>query len=302
MGPKYIKIPQPQYDHHITYNHFEDEFQRVARNNRIKVVYTWLMDSGNTWLGFLHGGLFHVFEIPNRFTDMKECIQAVNEGFPNCTCEQWRKLKELGYRNEEEADRDRGSYTMDRWIEIRSQGYRTSQEFDREKGTGISREAPQGSDRSEPPPDELDVETYQFQTAIIDGNNIAWGDYEDYPKFKFLTSVYNQLRELGVKPYVVVSAALRHRIDQPIELVEILKQDDVAEAPANRPDDFFIIQLAIKREAFIVSNDRFKDWKKANPELSDTIEDRRVALTFIEDEPQFDHKLYKLIKRPKKYT
>ena len=29
-------------------------------------------------------------------------------------------------------------------------------------------------------------------------------------------STYEQLRELGVKPYVVVSAALRHKIDQPV--------------------------------------------------------------------------------------
>jgi len=293
MSIKIIEIPQPQYSHFIRYNNYPDEFEQVAKNYKVKVMYSWFNEEGNTWLGFLSEGLFHVFEIPNRFSDVNEWIQAVKEGFSCCTSEQWRGLRALGYRNMEEVDRDRGEYGIDQWIDIRSKGYDTSDEFDLERGTEITDNVL---------PQKLDIDTFQFNVAIVDGNNIAWGDYEDYPKFKFIVSVYEKLRVLGVKPYVVVSAALRHRIDQPIELVEFLKRDDVCEAPADRPDDFFVIQLAFDRDAFIVSNDRFKDWKKANPDLADEIENRRVALTFIEDDPHFDHKLYKLIKRPTKFV
>ena len=301
MQPQFIDIPQPKYEHYIRYNNYQNEFEKVARNNKIKVIYNWQGEAGNSWMGFLHGGLFHLYEIPNMFTDINECEKAFSEGFTDCSCKQYRQLRKLGYSSQEEVDEVRGDYGYDQWIEIKSNGFDSSSAFDEEKGTEISDEVSEVNDPTGGNPELLDVETFQFNTAIIDGNNIAWGDYEDYPKFKFLKSTYNQLRDLGVKPYVVVSAALRHRIDQPIELVEFLKQDDVAEAPAERPDDFFVIQLAFKREAFIVSNDRFKDWKKANPDLADEIENRRVALTFIEEEPQFDHKLYKLIKRPTKY-
>jgi len=323
MGPQYIDIPPPDFKHFIRYNHYRNEFEKVARNNKIKVIYRWKARVGvevdhdstdgdvNTWMGFLHGGLFHLFEIPNLFETMKECLEAIDEGFTDTTCAQWRKLKGLEYRSQEEVDRDRGDYGYEQWIEIRSQGYNTADEFDREKGTGISEPGSEtdGIDEiisEEDDPTEvseahIDVDTFQFNTAIIDGTNIAWGDYEDNPQFRFIISTYNRLKDLGVKPYVVVSAALRHHIDEPVALVDFLKQQDTAEAPANRNDDFFVIQLALRRNAFIVSNDRFKDWKKANPDLAEEIDNRRVALTFIEDDPQFDYKLYKLIKRPKKF-
>ena len=141
---------------------------------------------------------------------------------------------------------------------------------------------------------------FQFNTAIVDGNNVSYIDYEEIPKLSNIVNVYKKIKELGIKPYVVVSAALRHRIDDPDGLVEFMKQEDVAEAPAARSDDFFVIQLALRRDAFIISNDRFNDWKRANPELADDIDMRRVALTFIEDDPQFDHKLFTRIKNPKK--
>jgi hypothetical protein len=321
LGQQFIDIPPPDYKHSIRYKYYKNEFEKVAKKNKIKVIYRWKNPvvevvgkdapgedgGGNTWMGFLHGGLFHLFEIPNRFENMKDCLQAIDEGFTDTTCDQWRKLKDLGYHSQAEVDTDRGDYGYDQWIGIRSQGYNTADQFDQEKGTEISETGLEmnseliGSNEGETKnPAIIDVDSFQFDTAIIDGTNIAWGDYEDSPKFKFIISTYNRLRDLGVKPYVVVSAALRHHIDEPIELVEFLKQDDTAEAPANRNDDFFVIQLALRRNAFIVSNDMFKDWKRANPDLANEIDNRRVALTFIEDDPQFDYKLYKLIKRPKR--
>ena len=293
MPMKIIQITQPAYTNYIQYNNYHDEFIQVVKNFKVKVMYQWLHEDGNTRLGFLYSGLFHVFDIPDQFTSMELRDRAIKEGFPTCTFDQWTKLKELGYTNEDQMHQDRGDYGVDQWIEIKTRGYGSCEEFDQEKGTGIVEDIQ---------PVKLDVDTFQFNIAVIDGTNIAWGDYEDYPKYKFLQSTYKKLIDLGVKPYIVVSAALRHKIDQPIELVEFLKQDDVCEAPAQRADDFFVIQLAFAKDAFIVSNDRFKDWKKANPDLADEIENRRVALTFTDDDPHFDHKLYKLIKRPAKFT
>jgi len=294
MGFQIIEIQAPNYQHYIKYSNFHDEFEKVAKTHKIRFIYKWMAENGNTWLGFLFGGLFHVFEIPCQIPSIEEYERAQREGFMGCGYEQWKKLKELGYRNLVEVDEDRGEYGIDQWIEIKTQGYENAGEFDEEKGTTIS----EGIAEIEL---TLTSDMFQFQTAIIDGNNISYGDYEDSPKLRNILSVYEKLEELGVKPYVVVSAALRHHIDDPVGLVEILKKDDVAEAPADRSDDFFVIQLALKKEAFIVSNDRFSDWKKANPTFAREIENRRVALTFIEDDPQFDHKLYTLIKRPLKY-
>jgi len=294
MAFQIIAIQAPHYQHYVKYNNYHEEFEKVAQAHNIQFMYKWVAEDGNTWLGFLYGGLFHVFEIPCQIPTIEEYDQAREEGFTSCSYEQWKKLKELGYKNAKDLDEERGGYGIDQWIEIKSQGYESADEFDEEKGTEIS----DGIAEIEL---TLTTELFQFQTAIIDGNNISYGDYEDSPKLRNILSVYEKLEELGVKPYVVVSAALRHHIDDPVGLVELLKKDDVAEAPADRSDDFFVIQLALKKEAFIVSNDRFNDWKLANPALAAEIENRRVALTFIEDDPQFDHKLYTLIKRPAKY-
>ena len=146
MGPQYIDIPPPEYEHFIRYSHYRNEFEKVAKNNRIKVIYRWHQqktglgkENGNTWMGFLHGGLFHLYEIPNRFTDIRECLQAIAEGFPDCTCQQWLKLKDLGYTSQERVDAECGDYGYDQWIEIRSEGYETREEFDQDTGTGMER-------------------------------------------------------------------------------------------------------------------------------------------------------------------
>ncbi len=270
--------------------HFDDlkQFEEAVRRCTPTVIYRWKKD-GSINLGFVNEGFVNAFEIPGGFPGLTEYFQAKKEGFSGCTFQQWGRLKELGYRNMAEVDRDRGGYDIDQWLEIRSLGFSSSEDFDRENGTPITSEKKGDKDAG-----------FMFSTAIIDGNNISYGDYEDTPRLENILCVYRKLKALGVKPYVVVSAALRHKIDDPAGLVEFLKQDDVAEAPAQRYDDFFVIQLAFEREAFIVSNDRFVDWKRANPDMADEIERRRVALTFIEDEPQFDQKLYTLIHVPER--
>ena len=270
--------------------HFDDlkQFEEAVKKCSPAVIYRWEKE-GSINLGFVHEGFVNVFEIPGRFPGLETYLLAQKEGFAGCTFRQWKRLKELGYRNMEEVDRDREDYGIDQWLEIRSLGFKTSEDFDREKGTPLTSEEKGNKDAG-----------FMFRTAIIDGTNISYGDYEDTPRLENILCVYRKLKELEIKPYVVVSAALRHKIDDPSGLVEFLKQDDVAEAPAQRYDDFFVIQLAFEREAFIVSNDRFTDWKKANPDMADEIERRRVALTFIEDEPQFDQKLYTLIHVPER--
>ncbi len=289
MSIQIIDIPKPEYRSYITYNNYFEEYRKSAKTYKIRIIYRWISENGNYWLGFLHGGLFHVFEIPKGYHTYEECFQAISEGFPCSSCSQWKILKEMGYRNEKQVNRDRGSYGLDQWITIKSNGYDSCDDFDNEKVTAITAHNE----------DYLISNNHlAFDVAVVDGNNISYVDYVDVPKLRNIVAVYEKLMELGVTPYVVVSAALRHRVDDPVGLVEFMKQDDVAEAPAERSDDFFVIQLALERKAFIVSNDRFNDWKKANPDLAQEIENRRVALTFIDDDPQFDYKLYKMIRRP----
>lgn len=139
---------------------------------------------------------------------------------------------------------------------------------------------------------------FAYEHAVIDGNNVAYGDNDIGPKLGNISAMYNILQETGLKPYVVISAALRHHIDDSETLGNFLSRNDWIEAPAGRSDDFFFIQIALQKDAFIVTKDRMRNWIDANPNLAQEIEDRRVGFTFVDGKPILDHKISKLIKQP----
>jgi hypothetical protein len=67
----------------------------------------------------------------------------------------------------------------------------------------------------------------------------------------------SSLLKAGLKPIVVVSAALKHKIDSPEVLQEMIAKREVIEAPRGTDDDLTVIKLAQRNNADIVSNDRF---------------------------------------------
>jgi len=152
----------------------------------------------------------------------------------------------------------------------------------------------------EKPSFKIDSSSFAFKTAVVDGNNVAYHLGKENLNLDFLINTKKKLEGLGLKVYPFVSAALRHYIDDKEKLQNLINSGEVIETPAERYDDFFIIQTALEKKAFIVSNDRFKDWKERNPDKADAIDERRVGYTFVDSDPQFDHKLSTLIKKPLK--
>lgn len=115
-------------------------------------------------------------------------------------------------------------------------------------------------------------------TLIIDGNNVAFYLSSDgVPRLQNLVLAHRSLREVGYRPTIVVSAALKHKIDKPEALRELLAGGAVVEAQRGTNDDLLIIKLAKQKNADIVSNDRFLDWVQRYPWVPDRI--RRYRMT-----------------------
>jgi len=77
----------------------------------------------------------------------------------------------------------------------------------------------------------------------------------------------------------VVSAALKYRIDDQDQLTELIQKQVVWETPAGEDTDLFILELAMKLKGYIVSNDRFRQYKEIYP----SIVNQRFFFLLVED-------------------
>ncbi|TFF86336.1 hypothetical protein EU519_01460 [Candidatus Thorarchaeota archaeon] len=120
--------------------------------------------------------------------------------------------------------------------------------------------------------------TPSARTLIVDGNNVAYYlSRRGVPRVSNLILARQSLRQVGYRPIIVVSAALIHKIDRPEVLGNMIDGVSVIEAPRGRNDDLTIIRLAQKRNAEILSNDRFLDWQDRFPWLASRL--RRYRMT-----------------------
>jgi hypothetical protein len=102
--------------------------------------------------------------------------------------------------------------------------------------------------------------------AIIDGSNVAHSTEGDEARLENILLVRDELLQDGYKPVIVVDAALRHQIDNHKLFEKLVEDGDIHQAPAGTDADYFILSFARELNAFVVSNDRFRDRQKAFPE------------------------------------
>ncbi len=116
--------------------------------------------------------------------------------------------------------------------------------------------------------------------VIVDGNNVAYHlSPSGKPQVKNLLLAQRSLSSRGYKPVFVISAALVHKIDRPDALITLMNEMDVVRAPRGTNDDLKIFEIAQKRNADIVSNDRFLDWLDKYPWVSNRLRKFRMTPT-----------------------
>lgn len=108
--------------------------------------------------------------------------------------------------------------------------------------------------------------------VVVDGSNVMhWRD--GTPRIETAREVVDRLTALGYAPGVVFDAnagylvAGKYRHDRAFGRLLGLPEDLVMVVPRGTPADPFLLTAARDLGARIVTNDRFRDWADAHPEV-----------------------------------
>ncbi|KKN42878.1 hypothetical protein LCGC14_0708750, partial [marine sediment metagenome] len=151
---------------------------------------------------------------------------------------------------------------------------------------------------------ELEEEDLAF-SFILDGSNIARNNRNTKnASIRDVIRCKEKLKKLGVPEnhiFIVFGAGLRHYIperDKPT-YKSLLKDRTVNQAPAGRDDDWFIIQYAIDHDSYIITNDRYLDYRKKSHSHETFIKTHSIRYSVIGNdiifEDGFNNKLKAII-------
>lgn len=111
------------------------------------------------------------------------------------------------------------------------------------------------------------------QQVIVDGSNVMyWKDGE--PRLDSVAEVLFQLSRMGFDPGVIFDANVgylltgKHKNAEAMSKLLSVPKASVMVAPRGTPADTMILQAARDLGARIVTNDRFRDWSEAFPEIT----------------------------------
>ncbi len=97
--------------------------------------------------------------------------------------------------------------------------------------------------------------------VIVDGSNVAkTGDGK--ATLQRIVNMMKYLENNNVKALFIVSAGLRHVVDQKAKYEKLIRNGVLHQAPAGCNDDEFIIEYSQIFKARIITNDRFQDFKE----------------------------------------
>ena len=109
---------------------------------------------------------------------------------------------------------------------------------------------------------------------LIDGSNVMhWQD--NTPQIETVVRVVNEVKSLGYVPGVVFDANAgwklmgRYLHDGDFARLLDLKTDQVLVVPKGTQADPYLLETAREFGARIVTNDRFRDWADAHPEVKE---------------------------------
>ena len=120
--------------------------------------------------------------------------------------------------------------------------------------------------------------------ALVDGSNVAHSSEGEKARLRNIELVVARLEEEGLEPIVVSDAALRHQIDETEKYEQLIDDGKIRQAPAGTDADWFILSFARELDAYIVSNDRFRDRQEAFPDARE----RMIRYMIVEDEVVFE--------------
>ncbi|MBD3211873.1 MAG: hypothetical protein GF311_04620 [Candidatus Lokiarchaeota archaeon] len=144
---------------------------------------------------------------------------------------------------------------------------------------------------------------------ILDGSNIARNNLNSKKaSLRDVLRCKNKLLKLGVPEryiFIIFGSGLWHYIpNKDKQDFNLLLQDrNVNQAPAGQDDDWYIIRYAMDNNSYIITNDRYLEYRNRSNDFEDFIKSHSIQYNIlgnnIQFEDGFDEKVKKLIKRNK---
>lgn len=124
------------------------------------------------------------------------------------------------------------------------------------------------------------IPTDKLDSIIVDGNNVAYyRKLNGNPDITLLNLLYSNLTSdyNFQNVFIYISAALRRKVASLEPVQHLIDRNILHIAPAGASDDFQAIQAALDQNAYILTNDQFKDWAIRYPNLKEEIQKRRIT-------------------------
>jgi len=138
---------------------------------------------------------------------------------------------------------------------------------------------------------------------ILDGSNIARDNHNSQiASIGDVIKCREKLHDLGIPKqdiFIVFGAGLHHHIPSEARgLYELLlAEHNVNQAPAERDDDWFIIQYALKHDSYIITNDRFLDYRKKCPQHEQFLKSHSIRYSIIGNEIIFEERFQEKLRK-----
>ena len=98
--------------------------------------------------------------------------------------------------------------------------------------------------------------------VVVDASNVAHHKKNEngQPQMSNILAAVKALEESEDEFVIIADASLRHDIDDKEKFLKLLESENVEEVPAGNDADHFILDIATRERAKILSNDKFRDY------------------------------------------
>ena len=98
--------------------------------------------------------------------------------------------------------------------------------------------------------------------VVVDASNVAHHRKNEngQPQMSNILAAVKALEESEDEFVIIADASLRHDIDEKDKFLKLLESENVEEVPAGNDADHFILDIATRERAKILSNDKFRDY------------------------------------------
>ena len=115
------------------------------------------------------------------------------------------------------------------------------------------------------------AESSAAKRVLVDASTVAHAGEVKSARLANILLVRDRLITEGLEPILMADAALRHQIDDADGYEALVEAGALRQAPAGTDADYFILSFARELDAFVLSNDRFKERIAHFPEVKDRI-------------------------------